>query len=440
MAATPYASICTIGDEILIGQIVDTNSAVIARALGQAGVRVTETVSVGDSGKAIRNAIVDALKKNDIVIVTGGLGPTKDDVTKSVLYELSGSSGYVTDKRQLDIIHSILASRGLDVLGINRQQASVPDRCEVIPNRLGTAPVMVVRFPEAEYGHKAVLYSLPGVPHEASGAMEDVVADIRTSYSLDRIWHKTIMTYGIAESALSEKIGGWEEELPAYIHLAYLPDPLKGVALRMSIYGKPYDGTDPVRILGEQTSRLRGILGEAVYAEEEKTLQEVVGDLLRASGKTVSTAESCTGGMIASLLTSVPGASEYYPGSVVSYSNSVKENILGVPEEIIEKYGAVSPECVAAMAEGVRKLTGSDFSVATSGIAGPGGGSEGKPVGLVWVGISSDAGTRTVQFRFSNDRQRNVERFAASALNALRCVIAEEVSGHQQSFMEGKSA
>ena len=424
MTSTVLAGICTIGDEILIGQVVDTNSAMIARALGQAGARVTEMVSVGDSRESILAAVEAALERNDIVIVTGGLGPTKDDVTRKVIYDLSGSTGYVTDGRQLEIIHRILSSRGLDTLGINLQQASVPDRCEVIPNRLGTAPVMVVRFPEGKYGHKATLYSLPGVPYEAAGTMEDIVADIRKSYSLASIYHKTIMTYGIAESALAREISSWEEALPPYVSLAYLPDPLKGVALRMSVYGNPDDGSDAAQVLAEQTARLRGILGEAIYAEEEKTLQEVIGDMLKSSGKTVSTAESCTGGLVASLLTSVPGASGYYLGSVVSYANSVKENVLGVPSSIIGEYGAVSQECVAAMAEGVRRLTGSDYSVATSGIAGPGGGSAQKPVGLVWVGVSSDAGTRTMKFSFRNDRQRNIERFAASALNALRCTIA----------------
>lgn len=413
------ASICTIGDEILIGQIVDTNSAMISRELGKAGVRVSEMLSVGDDGREISRVIEEGLRKNDIVIVTGGLGPTKDDITKSVLYRLSGSTGYVTDNRQLEIIHDLLTSRGLDVLETNRRQAEVPDRCSVIPNRLGTAPVMVMRFPEEKYGHTATVYSLPGVPFEAAGAMKDIISDIRSAYSLSEIHHKTIMTYGIAESALSEKIAGWESALPSYVRLAYLPDPLKGVTLRLSVYGA---SDDAETVFSTETEKLKKILGDAVYAENETTLQQVVGELLRKKGMTISTAESCTGGLVASLLTSVPGASDYFLGSVVSYAYSVKENVLGVSPDIIGGYGAVSPECAAAMADGVRRLTGSDFAVSTTGNAGPAA-SENKDVGLIWVGISSEYGTQTMDFHFHNDRIRNRERFAASALDAVRKYI-----------------
>ena len=416
------ASICTIGDEILIGQIVATNSAMISRELGKAGVRVSEILSVGDDGREISRVIEEGLRKNDIVIVTGGLGPTKDDITKSVLYRLSGSTGYVTDDRQLEIIHDLLTSRGLDVLETNRRQAEVPDRCSVIPNRLGTAPVMVMRFPEEKYGHTATVYSLPGVPFEAAGAMKDIISDIRSAYSLSEIHHKTIMTYGIAESALSEKIAGWESALPSYVRLAYLPDPLKGVTLRLSVYGA---SDDAETVFSTETEKLKKILGDAVYAENETTLQQVVGELLRKKGMTISTAESCTGGLVASLLTSVPGASDYFLGSVVSYAYSVKENVLGVSPDIIGGYGAVSPECAAAMADGVRRLTGSDFAVSTTGNAGPAA-SENKDVGLVWVGISSEYGTQTMDFHFHNDRIRNRERFAASALYAVRKFILHQ--------------
>ena len=421
------ARICTIGDEILIGQITDTNSRVIAKALQKAGVRVESMVSVGDTKEDIASAIDSGLKKNSVVIVTGGLGPTKDDVTKSVIYDLSQSRKYVTDSRQLDIIHKILSSRGLDVLEINLRQASVPENCDVIPNRLGTAPVMVVRFPEEKYGHKAVLYSLPGVPFEAEGALDEVISDIRSSFSLSDIRHRTVMTYGIAESALARRIAAWEDSLPSCVRLAYLPDPVKGVALRLSVYGTTGGNSGPEEMLDSLTASLKEILGDAVYADREQTLQEVIGEILRNSGKTVSTAESCTGGMIASLLTSVPGASEYYLGSVVSYSNSVKENVLEVPHDVIAGFGAVSPECVAAMAKGVRRLTGSDFSVATSGIAGPGGGSEEKPAGLVWVGVSSVNTVETMSFVFGNDRIRNIERFSASALDSLRKFITRQL-------------
>lgn len=420
------ASICTIGDEILIGQITDTNSAHISRALNSLGIRVTRMLSIGDEHGAIINGLEGELRKNDIVIVTGGLGPTKDDITKASLAELSHATGYRTDEAQLEIVHRILSSRGLDVLDINLAQASVPDTCEVIPNKLGTAPIMVFRFPEERFGHKATLYALPGVPFEALGALEDILADIKSKYSISDIYHKTIMTFGLAESALSKMIETWEDSLPADMHLAYLPNALTGVRLRLSIYGGVRE-EEEARIEAE-FSRLKPILGDFIYSWQDDTLQECIGRILAASGKTVSAAESCTGGTIAALFTSVPGSSEYFLGSVTSYANSVKTGVLGVSPEIIEKHGAVSSECVAQMAEGVRRITGSDFSVATSGIAGPGGGSEAKPVGTVWIGVSSIVGTKTYLMTLKGDRKRNIERFAANALNFLRITIVNELN------------
>ena len=418
------ASICTIGDEILIGQIIDTNSSHISQALNSLGIKVDRMVSIGDDHDRIISSLREELQNNDIVIVTGGLGPTKDDITKKALASLSGTDKYRTDERQLEIIHRILSARGLDVLDINLAQASVPDTCEVIPNRYGTAPIMVFRFHE-DCGRISTLYSLPGVPFEAIGAIPDVLDDIKAHYPLTDIYHKTVMTFGIAESALSKLIEEWEDNLPSDIHLAYLPNPLTGVRLRLSIYGGIRE-EEEARI-DAAISGLREILGDAMYSEQEDTLQDCIGRVLTASGKTVSAAESCTGGTISELLTSVAGSSAYYLGSVTSYANSVKSGVLGVAPEIIERYGAVSSECVAAMAEGVRKLTGSDFSVATSGIAGPGGGSEEKPVGTVWIGISSQNSTETMKLQFKGDRKRNIERFAAYALDLLRKKIIREI-------------
>lgn len=419
------ASICTIGDEILIGQVVDTNSSHISRALNSLGIKVSRMISISDEHHEIVSSLERELQSNEIVVVTGGLGPTKDDVTKSALAELSGASGYKTDVRQLEIVHRILSSRGLDVLDINLAQASVPDTCEVIPNRLGTAPIMVFRFDEDRFGHQATLYSLPGVPFEAIGALDDVLSDIRSSYSLSDIYHKTVMTFGIAESALSKLIEPWEDSLPDDIHLAYLPNALTGVRLRLSIYGCRQEDAE-ARIEAE-LARLRPYLGDSLYSEQDDTLQECIGRMLVSSGLTLSAAESCTGGMISSMFTSVPGSSEYYLGSVTSYANSVKTGILGVDPEIIDKFGAVSSECVAAMAQGVRRITGSDYSVATSGIAGPGGGSEVKPVGTVWIGVSSQYGTETYKMVFKGDRKRNIERFTANALNILRIKLVNEL-------------
>lgn len=419
------ASICTIGDEILIGQIVDTNSSHISQALNSLGVKVTRMLSIGDEHDTIVDSLEKELRENDIVIVTGGLGPTKDDITKTALAHLSGTDTYRTDDRQLEIIHKILSSRGLDVLDINLAQASVPETCDVIPNRCGTAPIMVFRFSDERFGHEATLYSLPGVPYEALAALPDIMEDIKAHNSLSDIYHRTVMTYGIAESALAKMIEAWEDNLPEDIHLAYLPNPLTGVRLRLSIYGANKE--DAKARIEAELARLRPILGSSMYSDHEDTLENCIGRMLAKAGKTVSAAESCTGGTISAMLTSIPGASKYYLGSVTSYANEIKTGVLGVPAEIIDRYGAVSSECVSAMADGVRKLTGSDYSVATSGIAGPEGGSADKPVGLVWIGVSSDKGTETFRMVFRNDRKRNIERFVSSALNILREKLVNEL-------------
>lgn len=419
------ASICTIGDEILIGQIVDTNSSNISLALNEIGVKVARMVSIGDDRNCIIGTLTQELRENDIVIVTGGLGPTKDDITKNALAELSGSTACKTDERQLEIIHNILSARGLDVLDINIAQASVPDTCEVIPNRIGTAPIMVFRFDDNRFGHQSTLYSLPGVPFEAIGALPDIIEDIRSHHSLSDIYHHTVMTYGMAESALAKKIEEWEDKLPEDMHLAYLPNPLTGVRLRLSIYGGRKE--DAEKRIETEIASLKGILGDIIYSEQDDTLENCIGRILAENGKTLSTAESCTGGTISALITSIAGSSAYFLGSVTSYANSVKTGVLGVPEEIISRYGAVSSQCVAAMAEGVRKLTGSDYSVATSGIAGPGGGTDEKPVGLVWIGVSSEKGTETFCATFRSNRKRNIERFASTALNYLRVKIVNEL-------------
>ena len=416
-----HASICTIGDEILIGQVVDTNSSRLAVALEEAGIHVTRMLSIGDDRDEILNNLRNELNTNDIVITTGGLGPTKDDITKGVLAELSGSKGYVEHAGQLAIVKEILHSRGLDMLESNRAQALVPDRCEVIPNRLGTAPIMVFRFPQETFG--ATLYALPGVPFEAVGAIPSVMEDIRTHLSTTDILHRSIMVFGIAESALSELIAPWEDALPKDMHLAYLPNPLTGIRLRLSVYGGHRE--DQEARVEEQLVRLKEILGDMIYSDQDDTLEATVGRLLKACGKTLSAAESCTGGEISHLITSVPGSSAYYLGSVTSYAVSVKENVLGVPAETVEEFGVVSAEVAAAMAEGVRRVTGSDYAVSTTGLAGPDGDAF-NPVGTVWIGVAGPKGTKTVKKNFKNDRKRNIERFAAAALDFLRLTILED--------------
>ncbi len=419
------ASVCTIGDEILIGQIVDTNSSNIARSLEEIGVAVTRMLSIGDDRKTIINTLRNELKNNEIVISTGGLGPTKDDITKDALKKLFGSNGYIEHSGQLKIIREILHSRGLDMLDINRAQALVPKGCEVIENRLGTAPIMVFRFPKERFGHDATLYSLPGVPHEAIGMLPEVIDDIVSHNPLSAILHRNVMVYGLAESALSKLIEPWEESLPDGMHLAYLPNPLTGVRLRLSMYGGSSE--EEKTLVEAEIAKLKAILGDRIYSDTDDTLERTVGRLLLNAGKTVSAAESCTGGEISHLLTTVPGSSAYYLGSVTSYAVSVKENVLGVPAEIISEHGVVSSEVAAAMAEGVRKLTGSDYSVSTTGLAGPGGDGV-NPEGTVWIGVSGPNGTITQKRNYHNDRCRNIERFAASSLDLLRQMILKDIN------------
>lgn len=412
------ASICTIGDEILIGQVADTNSFHIARALEQAGIHVQRMLSVGDSPVDIESTLRRELETHDIVITTGGLGPTKDDITKGVLATLSGSNGYREDPGQLEMVHKILRGRGLDVLPANLAQALVPEKAEVIVNKLGTAPIMVFR----SLLGKGTLYALPGVPHEAVGAIPAILEDITVHMQTESIIHRSIMVYGIAESALSEKISPWEDSLPAGMHLAYLPNTLTGIRLRLSAYGGDRDVQS--KELEDRLEALKDILGPLVYASEDTTLEATLGKLLKEKGATVSCAESCTGGMIAHMFTSVPGSSAYFLGSVTSYAVSVKESVLGVPSSVIQEHGVVSSQVAAAMAEGVRRVTGSDYSVSTTGLAGPGG-DQFNPEGTVWIAVSGPRGTRTVKYCYHNGRARNIERFAASSLNFLRLYIAD---------------
>ncbi len=413
------ASICTIGDEILIGQIVDTNSAKIATALNAIGVKVEELVSTSDSGEAIVDTLERCLHNTDIVIVTGGLGPTKDDITKSTLAKLTGAGGFVENKEQYRIIEQLLTARGVEMSDINRAQALVPDSCTVIINECGTAPCM--QFEIERNGSKRLLFSLPGVPFEAEAAIPKVLKAIKEHFELNTIFHRTICTFGIPESTLSKLIEPWEDNLPDNVHLAYLPNPILGVRLRLSIYGVEKELGE--KILQEETVKLRGIIGNAIYGEGEDSLQAAIGRLLKRENETISTAESCTGGMIASLITSVPGASEYFYGGVVSYDNSVKINVLKVNTNTISQYGAVSRECVEEMALGVRKLMGTTYSIATSGIAGPDGGSEDKPAGTVWVAVAGEDFVETKQFRFKGSRKLNIDRFSSNALNFMRYEI-----------------
>ena len=414
------ATICTIGDEILIGQIVDTNSSRISTALNSIGVKVVSMVSTSDTEADIINTVEKALKTSNVVVITGGLGPTKDDITKKTLGKLTGATADVENQEQLEIITRILSARGMVPLSpLNRGQAMVPNSCKVIPNQFGTAPCMEFEIPEEKYGHKAVMYSLPGVPFEAEAAIPKVLESIQGHFSLDKIFHKTICTFGIPESTLAQQIEEWEDNLPDNLHLAYLPNPILGVRLRLSIYG--VDEATGLQELAENEAKLREMLGDAIYGEGTDSMQKVIGKTLKERGMTVGVAESCTGGFLASLFTSQPGASEYFYGGVVSYDNSVKMNVLWVEKGVLDTYGAVSQECAEQMAAGARKVLGTDYAIATTGVAGPDGGTPEKPAGTVWIAVAAPEGVTSKKFTFNSTRRNiNIERFAANALNMLR--------------------
>lgn len=418
------ASIVTIGDEILIGQIVDTNSAMISRRLGGIGVRTLDMISIPDDREQIISRLSEELKRSDVVISTGGLGPTKDDITKDALATLFGSRAYIRHEAQEEQVRVFLHSRGLDVLDINLAQADVPEGCDVIVNRRGTAPIMVFRFDESRFGHPATLYAMPGVPYETEAALDEVMEDIRRHFHTEDICHRHVMVYGLAESALSKLIETWESSLPSDMHLAYLPGTLAGVRLRLSVYGG--EKSESEARMDAEIARLLPILGDRVYSLLDEPLEAVVGRLLREAGATLSAAESCTGGQIAHMITTVSGASDYFLGSVTSYSPEIKKKVLGVPASVIEENGIVSSAVAAAMAEGVRALTGSTFSVATTGWADAYG-DEREPAGTVWVGVSGPAGTETARFNYHNDRKRNIERFSASAIDFLRRYIIKHI-------------
>lgn len=412
------ASICTIGDEILIGQIVDTNSSHFAKALNSIGVFVTSMVSTSDNEQEIERTLASLATENDIIIITGGLGPTKDDITKSTLGKLTGATGTYQSKEQLEILTNILKSRGIALSDINIAQSIVPNTCKVIPNYRGTAPNMQFEIPAEKYGHSVLMFSLPGVPFEAIAAIEPVMDSIKEHFKLQNITHKTICTFGIAESTLAKMIESWEDNLPKQLHLAYLPNPLLGVRLRLSAYGVEKNIAESA--IDKEIPKLKELIGNAIYGYGEYSLPLCLRDIITKKGKTMSVAESCTGGFLSHMLTSVPGASEYFYGGVVSYDNSVKINVLNVSREIIEKYGAVSRECAEAMALGVKNLMKTDYAIATTGIAGPGGGTDEKPVGLVWVGVASEKGVFSTSFRFVASREINIERFASHAINYFR--------------------
>lgn len=405
------STIITIGDEILIGQILDTNSRYISQALNRLGIVVAERTSVGDNAEQIVSTLDRALAATDVVIITGGLGPTKDDITKHTLARYFGSE-LVYNEQVAEFVRELLARRGIDFNELNRGQAMVPACCTVLHNAHGTAPGMWF-----EQDDKVVI-SLPGVPFEMVHLIDDIVVPkLRERFDLKAIVHRTMITSGIAESILAERIAAWEDALPEMLHLAYLPAP-NIVRLRLSAY--EVDGASVEAIIDSQFELLRKIIPEAIVGFEDATVEQLVHNALIANGKTLSVAESCTGGAIAQKFTAMAGASAYFHAGVVAYSNEAKADILGVNPDDIARYGAVSEQVAIQMAEGVRRVGKSDYGISTTGIAGPSGGSAEKPVGTVWIGIATPKGSFAVLKNCGTDRGQIVQRATAYAIQLLQ--------------------
>lgn len=417
MFSTINASIITIGDELLIGQTIDTNSAFIAQELNKVGIWVRRRVAVGDVWDDIWQALDEEGKRSQIIIITGGLGPTADDITKPLLCKYFGGK-MVVDENVLAHINYLFEKvyrRPGPILERNLKQAEVPDVCTVLHNARGSAPGMLFKKQEK------IFISLPGVPHEMKGLMiNEVIPVLLKEFTMPAIVHRTAFTAGQGESMIAELLLDFEGSLPSHIKLAYLPN-YGMVKLRLTATGGKKE--DVEKELIPYFEKLQELVEEWLVTNEDEGLEIVIGKILKTKGKTMGTAESCTGGHIASLITSIAGSSAYYKGSIVSYANEVKENILGVNHETLINTGAVSKETVTEMVKGAIEKLNVDYALATSGIMGPDGGSEEKPVGTVWIAVGNKEKTETFRLNLRFDRQRNIAMTATNALNFLRKFI-----------------
>ncbi len=408
------AEIITIGDEILIGQIVDTNSAWMAQLLNQHGIFVNQITSLPDDETHLITAIDEARKRASVIFITGGLGPTKDDITKKTLCKYFKSRLVFNNDVYKDI-EKLFAERGYEVTPLNKSQAEIPDVCEAIRNPVGTAPGMWFEQ------NGLIIISMPGVPFEMMKMMEDrVIPKLLKYFETPFIIHHTLLTQGIAESNLAEKLNLWEEQLPPNFKLAYLPS-ISAVRLRLtasSVYKEQLQSE-----FETQLTSLRKIVERYTYGENTDTLESVIGQLLTKKGCTLATAESCTGGSIAAAITKVPGSSKYYKGTIVAYANKAKINILGVSNDDLTNFGAVSQQVVESMALGVLKKLNVDFALATSGIAGPDGGTDEKPIGTVWIAVANKNEVISKKFMLGKDRERTITAATLTALNLLRKFI-----------------
>lgn len=408
------AEIITIGDEILIGQVVDTNSAWLGRTLGDAGIRIGRIVSVSDNASEIVRAVESALKRAELVLMTGGLGPTKDDITKRTLAEMF-SMQLVRNEEAFRWVREMIEARGLEFNELNQSQALLPDGCVMLPNRNGTAPGMWLDR------DGKVLVSLPGVPFEMKELIKnEVLPRLREHFTLPRNLHKTAITFGLAESMLAERIAPWEAALPKHLHLAYLPSALS-IRLRLSVYET--DDPQAAAEIDEQFARLEALIPDYLVGYGEITLEEASGQLLSQRGESVAVAESCTGGNIAHRFTAHAGASAYFRGGVVSYANEVKTAVLGVDPQALAREGAVSRIVAEQMAEGVRRIIGATYGISTTGIAGPDGGSPEKPVGTVWMALATPTGVFAYRKQFGSLRSENIQRASSFAINLLRLYL-----------------
>ena len=408
-----FAELITIGDELLIGQVVDTNSAWMGRELNNIGIEVLRIVSVRDREEEILEAIDNAMKRVNIVLVTGGLGPTKDDITKQTLCKYFNTE-LIFSEEVFENVKRVLAGK-IPMNKLNKGQAMVPKNCTVINNPVGSASVSWF-----ERDGK-VLVSMPGVPQEMTTVMaESVLPKLHERFQTDVIMHQTFLVQHYPESVLAEKLEAWEVALPDCIKLAYLP---KLGIIRMRLTGRGHDRKEVETLLNREKAKLETILGEDIFSEEDTPLEVIIGELLKKRKLTVSTAESCTCGSIAERLTYIAGSSEYFKGSIVAYSNEVKKDLLYVSSETLEKYGAVSEETVIEMVKGAMKALKTDCAVATSGIAGPGGGTPEKPVGTVWIAAGYKNEIRTYKQETNRGRAMNIERAGNNALLMLRDLL-----------------
>jgi nicotinamide-nucleotide amidase len=405
------AEIITIGDELLIGQTIDTNSAWMGAELSLAGFDIHKKTSVHDKRSDILNVLSDASGNSDVVLITGGLGPTSDDITKQALCEFFNTR-LVMNSEVLKMVENMMHKRNFPMNENNRKQAEVPEVCSVLTNAAGTAPGMWFEK------DGTVFISMPGVPYEMKYIMnEHVLPALRKRFTSQIIIHRSVMTYGIPEAKLAEVLTGFEAGLPGYLKLAYLP--ASGI-IKLRLTGTGNDRRLISGAIEDQVMKLYSIIPDAIYGENEESLEMVIGKLLKEKKETICTAESCTGGNIAHMITSIPGSSEYFRGSVIAYANEIKTELLGVRDKVIEKEGAVSEAVVKAMAKGALRLMKTDYSIATSGIAGPDGGTKEKPVGTLWTAVASNSGTVAEKHTFGTDRITNITRFTLVALNLLR--------------------